>query len=184
MRHSLYPIAAITLLIMLGDGTANAQSGEQREASAALQQSIIQDELNRRELAYLLAPIKAEADLQKHLSTEIDSPLDRLSSSAKWAFVDSLRFGRRGLGSYRYDILEKELTPTEIYEVLSLFGVQHTTHMLKGAKSANEADELIMQMGVSSLGGRYPGEDYPDYWCSSKATCSRSITSICIGSNC
>lgn len=185
MKVLNFLIAFAGLLIGLNGGVVFAQAEKQSLHTTELQKDHIKDELNRRELAYLLAPIKSNADLHIHLSTATDSPLDRLSSHAKWLFVDSLIFGRRGLGSYRYDILEEELTLTEIYSVLSLFGVQHTTPMLKNAKSVSKADALIMESG-QALGwvSRPPGEDYPDYWCSSRATCTQSMNHICIGTNC
>lgn len=138
-------------------------------------------------LEQALAPIKSKADLDRYLSTAADSPLDWLSSNAKWEFIGGLVFSDRGLASFRYDVLAKELTPTQIYQVLSLFGVQRTTPMIKGAKVVTETDRLIAEgthISSAASGGRRDGEDYDNYWCSSKATCSSMMDSICISSNC
>ena len=92
------------------------------------------------------APIKSYADLRNYLAAEpSSSPLNRLSPVAKTRFLESLVFTERGLGGYSYEPLKGELTASQIYDVLSLFGAQATTRLIKGATVKNETDRLIMQ---------------------------------------
>ncbi|MEX1829016.1 hypothetical protein [Luteibacter sp. CQ10] len=152
----------------------------------------------QREIDEARAPIKSESDLRKYLLTEsLSSPLNRLSPDAKARFISSLIFSEKGLGSYNYQSLEDELTASQIYDVLSLFGAQATTHLISGAKVESKADLLIMQPQVISLpceeGGDLPchggggdtgsggGEvDHFEYSCGSPHTCISTPGAICM----
>lgn len=150
------------------------------------------------------APVKSASDLRDYLATEsATSPLSHLSPAAKQRFLDSLVFGEKGLGSYSYEPLQSELTASQIYDVLSLFGAQATTHLIKGAAIETNADRLIMQpnvvitcgpendfcggMGGGGSGGGSSGGgdgdgDHPDYACASRATCIQQSQAICMHS--
>lgn len=43
-------------------------------------------------------------------------------------------FSDKGLASFSYAELEAELTPTQIYEIMSLFGLQRLVPMMSGAR--------------------------------------------------
>jgi hypothetical protein len=80
----------------------------------------------QRDLASLSAPITSQRSLSRHLSAGLtESPLGRLSQPALRRFLASLQFNESGLTTFRYTELEAELTPTQIYQVLALFGQQH-----------------------------------------------------------
>lgn len=138
-----------------------------------------------RELAFLLAPIKSKADLDRYLeelrqNPEARSPLNMLSPAARDRFLKSLVFTERGLGGYYYADLEAQLTASQIYRVLSLFGAQHTTSLLQGARIENRADEIIME---NTLAPEQPvGGDYQNYECVSRATCGPKQFYICMSS--
>lgn len=69
------------------------------------------------------APIKSPRDLELHLKSHPgDSPLMVMAPLNRRLFLDSLRFNEKGVTTLRYDVLES-LTPTEVYQILSLFGI-------------------------------------------------------------
>lgn len=74
----------------------------------------------------MVAPIHSRDDLVDHLAMAAHdgSPLDQLSAEGKATFLSSLKFGDQGLGSFNSAVLERELTPTQAYAVLALFGFQ------------------------------------------------------------
>ncbi|MET0506388.1 MAG: hypothetical protein ABWZ85_13765 [Luteibacter sp.] len=140
------------------------------------------------------APIKSEADLQKYLvSEQATSPMNRLSPAAKAKFLSSLRFGDKALGSYNYEALESELTASQIYDILSLFGAQATTQLIPGAIVRTETDSLIMKPqainrpcgpGIESCdsGGGTGDTDYAGYGCGRPHTCIIEPNAICMHS--
>lgn len=153
----------------------------------------------QRDLAMLSAPIRSERSLRSHVSSGLDdSPLRYLSRPALERFLSSLQFNENGLTSYRYSDLEAELTPSQIYQVLSLFGQQHGTPMLKGAKVRSQLDTEIMAGPVPGVpaamwdqcGANDPSPspsltcgDKRGYRCMEPGTCAESSSTICT-SNC
>jgi hypothetical protein len=135
------------------------------------------------ELAFLLAPVKTKDDLDRYQeelrqNPEARSPLNLLSPAARDRFLNSLVFTEQGLGGYQYGDLQRQLTASQIYQVLSLFGAQHTTSLLKGARIESRADQLIMESEVAVV----PPADYKDMECVSRATCGPRILYICMSS--
>ncbi|WP_052234898.1 hypothetical protein [Alteromonas macleodii] len=139
-----------------------------------------------------LAPVKTTQDLFEIASQ--GSPLDALSPDAKQRFIDSVVFTSKGVGSYHYQDLEAELTPTQIYKILSMIGSQHNISLFSNARIESDADILLLlspkpskddhsnddftTQGGSAIG---IGDDggHKGYWCSSRATCSERQGSIC-----
>lgn len=137
-----------------------------------------QTQLNRRAVDMRVAPIKSIDDLNSYLANDRlgNSPLDRLSPGAKARFLSSLKFNSQGLTEYNYSELVTELSPTEIYQILSLFGVQSSTSLLKGADVTSKSDRAIMATPALL-------KDHKDYRCSGRATCHYNMSTICT-SNC
>jgi hypothetical protein len=162
-------------------------------------------------LSLYSAQIRSLPQLKAHLALQGKaSPLAALSAASQQEFIDRLTFNENGLTGYRYGILEKELTPSQIYSILSLFGTQKHIGMFKKARIATQADAQLLDTGASTNmvpcpqtppgsgpgsggggGGDWGGtggdgiphgNDYPDMACKSKATCSRSTTDICMAS--
>lgn len=103
------------------------------------------DEASRAKLELMLAPIHSSADLASYLESRgPDSPLGRLSPAASKRFIDSLTFNENGLTGFRTDDLQSELTATQAYRILELFGAQHTTPLLRGLTIETPLDEAIM----------------------------------------
>ena len=137
--------------------------------------------LMQREIAGRLARIKSEADLQSYLEANrtIPTPLDLLSPGAKRRFIDSLVFTRNGLGSFTYADIRNELTLSEAYQVLSLFGREATAASIRGIRIESEEDHLISR---AAAGLR--NTDYMDYWCRTTSTCTRKLEDICVAPGC
>lgn len=133
-----------------------------------------------------LAPIKSQSDLQAYLATHRlgSSPLDDLSLGAKQRFLASLQFNENGLTTFEYIDLENELTPTQIYRILSLFGVQRDTVMMRDAARMTQTDWLIMGASQDNGPGQGAPGDYQGYKCVSRANCFEMIHYICITANC
>ena len=79
-----------------------------------------------------MAKVKTQKQVQLELKDQ-DSPLYLLSEQGRKAFLDSIVYRETGLAGYNYRPLEAELTPTEIYKVLSLFGAQSTVYISQNA---------------------------------------------------
>lgn len=134
----------------------------------------------RRELAHLAAPIKTESDLREYLnSSSVNTgPLKRLSEAGRDRFLSSLTFNEKGVSSFRYEDLQAELTVSQIYQVLALFGAQDVTSKMSEAKASSSLDRSIMGGG----GMVSPMIDHKDYSCTARATCTRAVGSICMSS--
>ncbi len=134
-------------------------------------------ELRDKELAFLAAPIKNGDDLKEYLESirGRSSPIDALSDGARQRFLDSLKFNERGVTGFRYSELESELTVSQIYKILSLFGAQHATPRFKRAKIISSTDRMIGTMNFSEA---YP--DHMGYDCIKRATCKVEQSHICM----
>jgi hypothetical protein len=100
----------------------------------------------QRDMARALAPIKSAETLRAYQSITPDavSPLAKLSVKGRAEFLASLVFGEQGLAGFSTRVLENELSASEIYNVLALFGAQHMTPSLKNARIESEADRTLM----------------------------------------
>lgn len=146
--------------------------------------SLEERELLERDLANELALIKSQADLARYIASSkgAATPLSALSPGGKQRFLQSLRFSDKGLASFDYRDIQSELTATQAYRLLALFGVERSTSTIRGLKLQTRADELIMLQNSPAMSLRMT--DYPDKWCESRATCSFAVGKTCIGANC
>lgn len=178
-------ITGLTLpLAGLAGSTQNDSQNMTGDRATAIY--VQQNEARRAKIEATLAPIKSQMELQAYLATSKLglSPLDALSLAAKQRFLASLRFNENGLTTFEYVDLENELTPTQIYRILSLFGAQRDTSLMKSARIQTDTDRLIMSPNVigSPNGIVYypPSEDHMDYECQGQHTCHRSAGDICM----
>ncbi|KFN42588.1 hypothetical protein [Arenimonas oryziterrae] len=109
-------------------------------------ESFSKREEQQREIAKLTAPIHSRATLRAYLRDHklAASPLGRLSARRRRHFLSTLSFNESGITGYNYRDLEAELTVTEIYQVLSLFGAQHTTRLVEDARVETDLDRMIL----------------------------------------
>jgi hypothetical protein len=74
------------------------------------------------------APIASHEQLETHLANAAetgDSPLLRLTEQARARLIDSLRFADKRSPALRLDDAREQLDPPELYELVSLFGLQY-----------------------------------------------------------
>lgn len=143
-----------------------------------------------------LAPIRSRADLVRFLASPAASrsPLARMSILGKKRFLAGLTFNERGLTGYRFTDLEAELSPSDIYRVLSLFGAEHTTPLLDRAQARDATDRLVLggaggPAAPSLLQAERQGDesikaqtDYKWMKCVKRATCQSNDDYICMSS--
>ena len=203
--HKFLSILSLSILASLAT-IATAQTPTTLSAPTVT----INTQMMERELALINAPIKSNADLNTYLASNIITPFDALPQSEKQVFMDSLMFSTNALGSFNYAVLEDNLTPTEIYSVLALFGFQSITPKLNGAKVKTNLDRAILRMdspgskvvntgktdfggfgsplsmggtGSTAPGDGNSGTDHFGYYCESPGTCRVDDGAICT-SNC
>lgn len=131
-----------------------------------------------RVLAELVAPIKSPQELQAHLSQfgEKRSPLMHLSASSRRTFLESLSFNESGITGFSYRELEEELTYSQAYKVLALFGVQHMAGKLTGLRAPSSLDRVIQETGTLE----FFEQDTKDAHCASAKVCDTRAGSICL----
>lgn len=195
MRHVSYSSCyalLLALLVIPYQANATPLTATSPQDTSNTQQSCIVLGVER-DLQFLAAPIKSKHDLNQHVvllkRKNLHSPLRYLSNSSLKRFVASISFNEKGITGYRYDDLEKELTLSQAYEVLSLFGQQYNLGHLTNAKVSTELDSDIRKFIAkkreqeNSAAAKCSGsgsKDRSGYWCSSRATCSNRVGSICL----
>lgn len=156
---TLFPLS----ILVIGSQIAAAQEllSTNRDSAVAIISSggQIPDEITRqRMIDVALAPIKSQADLVFYLKNVplSESPLRFLSPSGRERFLASLVFGESGVGGYQYSDLQVELSAAQVYEILSLFGLQSTASLVKGLKVSDALDAVIAAPRDHDPGG--PGK--------------------------
>lgn len=130
-----------------------------------------------------VAQLRSSAEVYRHLaSRDTTSPLRLLSKPALARFVDSLVFSERGLASFRTDDLAAELTVSQAYQVLALFGQQTSILSVADAKIRTNADIIILD--EANWCHNCHGEEFLEgYYCEGPGTCRKSSRHACTG-NC
>lgn len=105
------------------------------------------------------AQIKSMLELRRHLNSDTQSPLRKMSSSSLADFTKSMVFTSYGLASYSFVPLQ-ELSVSDAYAVLSLFGEQRAIGKVPGLRAVSRIEESMLFM--SGAGSVTPmGEDDP-----------------------
>lgn len=146
--HSSLAISFASALMLVSVGAAFGGGVPSASNSpAGLPQSVIQKPQQKKSLrvAFLLAPIHSRATLHRYLTdTKMsNSPLRFLSPGAQKEFLKSLKFNKNGLTAFYYGVFD-EVTTSQEYQILQLFGAQHMAGMF-GVSSVNSpTDAMIM----------------------------------------
>ncbi len=138
-------------------------------------QAAMRDKIHR-----AVAPIRNRSDVQAWIESGDfkATPLGALTPQDRRLFLSSVTFNETGITGFRYDILESELNPTQIYRVLSLFGAQGTTHLMSGATVKSQIDVWLLTGQDDEIGNG----DYRGYKCVSRANCKKAMFFICMHS--
>lgn len=200
------PLKPLILLLSIAVASVAAQAADPVQATshdgvtyeevAAL---LAQDASMRNNIDNATATIRSEADLKNYLqATPIArTPLGKLSPSAQRQFLASLTFNEKGLTGFNYRALSDELSASEIYQVLGLFGMQRTTALIPDVRIETPMDEAIIRRvspqvcpprgpkvrrtGVTPQG--LCASDHENYKCESTGSCKYYNSYICT-SNC
>lgn len=136
------------------------------------------------DIALALAPVKSKQQLADYIRSTPSkaSPLDALSPKARDRFLASVTFNEKGITGFSYEDLQAELTASQIYKILSLFGAQHTTSTLRKARVESPLDSEIMVPFGDGSGPLCPSQpcDYDGYKCEARATCAPNFNTICM----
>lgn len=195
-------ISVSLALVFLSFSASASQDSVGITEPGAKEDALLHERALEEDIALALAPIKSRKALNAHLRNTANSmsPLQQLSPGARKRFLNSVTFNEKGITGFSYDDLEAELTPSQIYRVLSLFGAQHLTKQIRGARVESEVDRAIMETPIivpkaatspiiSPMS--FPGDvpacptqpcDYAEYKCIARATCESSTRHICMRS--
>lgn len=78
-----------------------------------------------------------------------DSPLDAFPPAQKQQFIASVQFRQQQLSDFDMELLTRELTPTEIYQVLLLLGaVEYTQFCSQLARVQTPLDIYLLTYGA------------------------------------
>jgi len=126
------------------------------------------DELNR----YLRL-----ADLEK-------SPLRHFSEDGLAKFVDSATFTELGLASFDTSAIADELTPTQAYGALALFGVDAAIAQLDFGVVQSDADKRLLDHFAEGGAGAKNCPLINNKQCVTPASCAPKTSWVCITCNC
>lgn len=131
----------------------------------------------RKVLSYELADVKSRRDLAIHLQRAGGkSPLNALSPAARERFLDSLVFNERGLAEYRHDDLARELSVTQAFRILRLFGAAESAPFLRAMRPRD-----VVDAGIQSF---MRVEDHEGGKCVAPGTCEMLYPHYICTSNC
>ena len=149
------------------------------------------------ELAQLTASIRGASDVHKVARESRSNALRHLSQPAQKRFLDSLTFTERGVSGFSFEDIERELTATEAFEVLTMIGQQQFVPQMQGLRAESELDNMLMRGAVPGAQTKCLLPEFPiinseqaadcgplvGYRCIARATCGESMRNACT-SNC
>lgn len=173
MRRNL-PAICLSALLVFFLGNAQAFDSLSGNSASHVEKGHVSDEAAQTRKAPVRSKALLDAYLKQSFNTE---PLAYLSESARRRFVASLTFNDNGLTGFRYDDLEAELTFSQAYEILQLFGAQSKLAVLDLAVSSEGDAALfdVLEKSPPSL-----AQDYKEYKCIGRATCRLAEFHICM----
>lgn len=178
VRSSLQDLAMKTRHVPMFAFFIAASIGMLTSPARAEARSVVQpdEQVQRLLIAQRHAPINSQVRLQEHLQAlSSDSPLHALSIPARQRFVASLRFNDSGITSLRYQDVVEELSYSEAYRLLALFGAERTLGKMPLLRIETSEDERILGSLRAAV-----EDDHLGYACTGRATCSMSSQEICM----
>ena len=164
-KATLVSIAATALVLLFSQ--ANAANSHRVDAA--------HDEAALRSLvAYGTAEIRSREDLVDHLQRRGSrSPIAALRPAARKRFMESLAFNENGLTQYRYDVLRENLTASQSYRILKLFGAEGSGSFLRTSRLETDLDAAIASLRMM--------DDHQKAKCVSPHNCQRGwVDFICM----
>ncbi len=181
MKPHLLVFLVISMIGTLSNSTVSANDKSNHAADEKFEMQLASSYVEQQLLVRKNAPIHSAVQLAAFLADtrSAKSPINALSPAAKSRFVNSLRFNETGVTSFYYADIEAELSSSQAYDLLSMFGLQSTLSVMPKLRVSTPEDSQIM----SAFGDATPFRimaDHENYWCSGRATCSRDVGSICM----
>jgi len=180
MNHCLAFILFAACLMANAKASDIPSAGKDQDSS--LKAQVREEKQIRRMIAREIAPVKSLQDFyrqQAHQSRGIDA-FGKLTPKSRAEFIAGLVFGERGLASFNFKVIEDELSFSEAYDLLGLFGVQYTIKHMKGLKVRSNADLLVKEGTIRPMACCDENESgEKGYRCESRGTCALSQTHIC-----
>lgn len=138
------------------------------------------------------ARVKSFEQLEAYLDagSPAESPFLHLTEDGLKRFIDSLVFTEKGLASFDALVLETELTSSQAYSLLALFGLQRLAPYLKNARVESDLDKKVRGLeGLMVPSGAAIDEsvDCPVLErarCRPPATCVSAVAAWCVTCNC
>ncbi|RRU03928.1 MULTISPECIES: hypothetical protein [Stenotrophomonas] len=162
-------------------GPYSVEASEDQTGSLALELASALQETHKS-----LAPIRTKAELERHLAADESSPLRKLSAESQRKFVDSLVFLDGGLASYSHLPL-RDLSVSDSYRVLALFGAQGDLSLNKTREAVNSSEESMLLLSNVEVAA-FPPTRYPNAVCMVRgpklAMCEYDYGSTCDGTVC
>lgn len=126
-------------------------------------------------IARIRNPLELEQYAAEHAATGYSgTPLEALRPSSRERLLRSVVFGNGGIGSLYYGDMRVELSPTQAYAILALFGAQHLAPIVAAQNVSTDVDAAIQSM-------RRP-PDHEDKYCAKRATCRSESFAVCTSS--
>jgi hypothetical protein len=167
-KEAMVSIAAATLVLLCAQANAATPSGAGGLNSELAARRLVSQET---------AQVRSLEQLGEHLRNAGDrSPLAALSPAARMRFIDSLAFNGNGLTQYRYDVLRRELTASQSYSIMKLFGVEDSATFLRSSRVKSDLDAVIASLRMF--------QDHDGAKCVSPGTCEKHWESYICTSNC
>ncbi|MDQ2702510.1 MAG: hypothetical protein M3Y70_06780 [Pseudomonadota bacterium] len=164
-KATLVSIAATALVLLCSQtSAANSHRVDPAHDEAALRSLV----------AYATAEIRSREDLIDHLQRLGNrSPIAALRPAARERFMDSLAFNENGLTQYRYDVLRENLTASQSYRILKLFGAEGSGSFLRTSRVETDLDAAIASLRMM--------DDHQKAKCVSPHNCQRGwVDFICM----
>jgi len=131
--------------IMLASMTSHAQVNPSAAA--------IERQQNIEAITRQLAPIDTREDLVRYLNNnDPRNPLMKLSAAARQRLLDTVTVNDEGqISSYWIDDIRSELSPSEAYRVLALFGHPQNASKLNNGRIDTETAKKSLSLKAASI---------------------------------
>ncbi|HVQ33086.1 MAG TPA: hypothetical protein VMS49_04010 [Lysobacter sp.] len=172
MQHALRSVVLVTTLA-LSFGVGATHPG--RSLDTGMQHALLGHVASQHELSSALAPVRNVGQFQAYLRDHRgpSSPFHAMSPAALERFSRSLVFNENGLASYAYADLRRELSASQIYAALRVFGAEASVSSIPGLKGRNRADKLVLEARWAVPSGHH------DMYCAGLGSCAPRLDWVC-----
>jgi hypothetical protein len=182
MKGGFVAVVLVALVSVCSADVGAVDRGAMKSDGENIASKIVEAHRAQQRIERTTAPVHNKAQLAEFLASSkaTNSPLKYLSPEARDRFVGSLKINDQvGLRSFYYVDIEKELSASQAYELLSIFGGQGALETLSGLRGESPADKaVLLAYGSKSPALRVYDEDTI---CNGDGTCSHMRGYVCVG---